>query len=50
MKRYGHAEVIVNDLLRSYRAAMNLIGNAVDGLTIELKIHIDLFEDEKGRW
>jgi putative transposase len=28
MKRYGRPEVIVTDLLRSYRAAMKIIGNA----------------------
>ncbi len=28
MKRYGRAEVIVTDLLRSYPAAMKIIGNA----------------------
>jgi putative transposase len=28
MKRYGRPEVIVTNLLRSYRAAMNIIGNA----------------------
>ena len=28
MKRYGRPEVIVTDRLRSYRAAMNVIGNA----------------------
>jgi len=28
MKRYGRPEVIVTDKLRSYRAAMNIIGNA----------------------
>jgi len=28
MKRYGHPEVIVTDRLRSYRAAMKIIGNA----------------------
>jgi len=27
MKRYGHPEVIVTDRLRSYRAAMKVIGN-----------------------
>ncbi len=28
MKHYGHPKVIVTDRLRSYRAAMNVIGNA----------------------
>jgi putative transposase len=28
MKRYGRPKVIVTDKLRSYRAAMNIIGNA----------------------
>ena len=28
MKRYGRPEVVVTDRLRSYRAAMNIIGNA----------------------
>ena len=30
MKRYGDPKVIVTDRLRSYRAAMNVIGNAAD--------------------
>ena len=30
MKRYGQPKVIVTDRLRSYRAAMNVIGNATD--------------------
>ena len=30
MKRYGQPSVIVTDRLRSYRAAMNVIGNAAD--------------------
>jgi putative transposase len=30
MKRYGHPKVVVTDRLRSYRAAMNVIGNAAD--------------------
>ena len=30
MKRYGQPSVIVTDRLRSYRAAMNAIGNAAD--------------------
>ena len=30
MKRYGQPNVIVTDRLRSYRAAMNVIGNAAD--------------------
>jgi len=30
MKRYGQPKVIVTDRLRSYRAAMNLIGNGAD--------------------
>jgi putative transposase len=30
MKRYGQARVIVTDRLRSYRAAMNVIGNGTD--------------------
>jgi putative transposase len=36
MKRYGRPEVIVTDRLRSYPAAMNIIGNAV--------------RQETGRW
>ena len=36
MKRYGQPRVIVTDRLRSYRAAMNVIGNAAD--------------QEVGRW
>jgi putative transposase len=30
MKRYGQPKVIMTDRLRSYRAAMNVIGNAAD--------------------
>ena len=30
MKRYGQPKVIVKDRLRSYRAAMNVIGNGAD--------------------
>ena len=30
MKRYGRPKVIVTDRLRSYRAAMNVVGNAAD--------------------
>ena len=30
MKRYGPPRVIVTDRLRSYRAAMNVIGNAAN--------------------
>ena len=30
MKRYGQPKAIVTDRLRSYRAAMNVIGNAAD--------------------
>ena len=30
MKRYGRPKVIVTDGLRSYRAAMNVVGNAAD--------------------
>ena len=30
MKRYGQPRVIVPDRLRSYRAAINVIGNAAD--------------------
>ena len=30
MKRYGQPKVIVTDRLRSYRAAMNVIGNSAD--------------------
>lgn len=30
LKRYGRPKVIVTDRLRSYRAAMNLIGNGAD--------------------
>ena len=36
MRRYGQPSVIVTDRLRSYRAAMNVIGNAAD--------------QEYGRW
>ena len=30
MRRYGQPKVIVTDRLRSYRAAMNVIGNGAD--------------------
>ena len=30
MKRYGRPKVVMTDRLRSYRAAMNVIGNAAD--------------------
>ena len=30
MKRYGRPKVVVTDRLRSYRAAMNVVGNAAD--------------------
>jgi len=30
MKRYGQPKVVVTDRLRSYRAAMNVIGNGAD--------------------
>ena len=30
MERYGQPKVIVTDLLRSYRAAMSVFGNAVN--------------------
>lgn len=30
MKRYGQPQSVVTELLRSYRAAMNVIGNAGD--------------------
>jgi putative transposase len=30
MKRYGQPEIVVTDRLRSYRAAMNVIGNGAD--------------------
>ena len=30
MKRYGHPRVIVTERLRSYRAVMNVIGDAAD--------------------
>jgi len=30
MKRYGRPKIIVTDRLRSYRAALNVIGNADD--------------------
>ena len=36
MKRYGRPKVVVTDQLRSYRAAMNVIGNGAD--------------QEVGRW
>ena len=55
MKRYGQPKVIVTDRLRSYRAAMNVIGNAAggsadDGSTTGPKIHTSHSGDERGRW
>ena len=55
MKRYGRPEVIVTDRLRSYRAAMNVIGNAERqatdvGSIIGLKIRINRSGDESERW
>ncbi len=50
IKRYGQPKVMVTDRLRSYRAAMNVIGNqaaqkSVVGKTIEPKIPISPFGD-----
>ena len=55
MKRYGGPRSIVTDRLRSYRAAMKVIGNAairsvVGGSTIGLKIPTSRSGDEKERW
>ena len=54
MKRYGNPRVMVTDKLRSYCAAMKIIGNAERqetgrGGTIEVRIHTSHFDDEKGR-
>ena len=49
MKRYGQPKVIVTDRLRSYRAAMNVIGNAAGGSTTGPKIHTSRFVDGKAR-
>jgi putative transposase len=49
MKRYGRPKVVVTDRLRSYRAAMNVIGNAAGGSTTGPKIHTSHSGDGKGR-
>ena len=54
MKRYGPPNVIVTDRLRSYRAAMNVIGNAADQecgrwLNNRAENHISRFVDGKER-
>jgi len=50
MKRYGRPRSVVTDRLRSYRAAMNVIGNwnVGAGSIIEPKIPINRFEGGKG--
>ena len=55
MKRYGRPASIVTDRLRSYRAAMNVIGNAADQtcgrwLNNRRKIHTSRSDDGKGQW
>jgi putative transposase len=55
MKRYGRPQAIVTDRLCSYGAAMRDIGveqRQVCGrwLTIELKIRINPFDDERAPW
>ncbi len=54
MKRFGNPHVIVTDKLRSYGAAMKVIGNADRQETghwkiIELRIHTCLFDDGNGQ-
>ena len=49
MKRYGQPNVIVTDRLRSYRAAMKVIGNAAGGSIIGLKIHTSHSGDGRAR-
>jgi putative transposase len=55
MKRYGRPASIVTDRLRSYRAAMNVIGNAADQtcgrwLNNWRKIHTSPSDDGKRQW
>jgi transposase-like protein len=55
MKRYGQPRVIVTDRLRSYRAAMNVIGNGADQecgrwLNNRSKTHTSLSNDGRERW
>ena len=56
MKRYGHPDAIVTDRLRSYRAAMKVIGNAERQETGRWltnraeNSHQPLPHDENGRW
>ena len=56
MKRYGQPGVIVTDRLRSYRAAMNVIGNAAEviatvaGSTFGRKTPTNHFDEGKERW
>jgi putative transposase len=55
MKRHGRPWSIVTDLLRSYGAAMNVIGNlgvgnvGVGSITGP-KTQTSLFDDERARW
>ena len=54
MRRYGQPKAIVTDRLRSYRAAMNVIGNGADQecgrwLNNQAKIHTNRSDDEKAR-
>ena len=55
MKGYGRPASIVTDRLRSYGAAINVIGNAgaqtsVVGSTTERKIHTSRSDGGKGQW
>ena len=55
MKRHGRPQSIVTDRLRSYRAAMQVIGNEVRQetrrwLNDRAKNRINHFEGGKGRW
>ncbi len=54
MKRYGQPQIFVTDKLRSYGAAMKVIGNLnlskqAAGLTIAPRTHTCRFDDESGR-
>ena len=55
MKRYGRPQTVVTDRLRSYRAAMNVIGNAsaqICGrwLNNRAENSINRSDDERARW
>ena len=51
MKRHGNPQIFVTDKLRSYGAAMKVIGSATNrkraaGSTIGPRIHISHFDEE----